>query len=106
MLSFFRRKSDRSVKPDEPVAPAATRHARPRAPDPGKPAGTVLEPVPLPDVTEGNLDSDWALWEDSVAFQDSQMPSSFSALESVRERDQPKKEEGPDPFAHVRGRRS
>ena len=106
MLSFFRRKSDGPVKPVKPVAPAATGQARPGAPGPGKPAGTVPEPAPLPEVTEGNLDSDWALWEDSVAFQDSQMPSNFNALESVRERDQPKREEGPDPFAQVRGRRS
>ena len=30
------------------------------------------ETLPLLDVVEGSEDSDWAAWEDSVAFQDSQ----------------------------------
>lgn len=60
--------------------------------------------APLPEVTEGNEDSDWALWEDSVAFQDSQMPSSFGSLESAKERDEPREDEDIDPFATVRRR--
>jgi hypothetical protein len=60
--------------------------------------------VPLPEVIEGNEESDWALWEDSVAFQDSQMPSGFSELDSVRTRDEPEREEEVDPFATVRRR--
>ena len=54
---------------------------------------------------EGNLESDWALWEDSVAFQDSQMPSVFSELESVKDRTRVQKDERPDPYASVRNRR-
>ena len=37
-----------------------------------------LEPIPVPAATKGNQDSDWALWEDSVAFQDSQFPQDFT----------------------------
>ena len=33
-----------------------------------------FEAIPTGEVTEGNEDSDWAAWEDSVAFQDSMMP--------------------------------
>jgi len=33
-----------------------------------------FEMIPAGDVTEGNEESDWAAWEDSVAFQDSMMP--------------------------------
>lgn len=32
-----------------------------------------LEPIPVGQVVEGNAESDWSDWEDSVAFQDSQM---------------------------------
>ena len=65
-------------------------------------------PPPLPEVIEGNEDSDWAMWEDSVAFQDSQMPSVFNDLSAVKTRDEaPKKPEGtPDPFFAVRKRGS
>lgn len=31
----------------------------------------LLRPLALPEVVEGNSDADWALWEDSVAFQES-----------------------------------
>ena len=36
-----------------------------------------LAPLPKAEVTEGNDEADWSLWEDSVAFQDSQMPTSY-----------------------------
>ena len=64
-------------------------------------------PPPLPEVSEGNQESDWAMWEDSVAFQDSQMPSVFNEFDAVKTRDeQPKKAGGVDPFATVRKRGS
>ena len=57
MLKFFRRS-------DVPAIPRAA---------PGSPhLYMVPETIPTPDVVEGNGDLDWALWEDSVAFQDSQ----------------------------------
>ena len=47
------------------------------------------------------------MWEDSVAFQDSQMPSAFNELDAVKTHDEtPKKGGGPDPFAAVRKRGS
>jgi hypothetical protein len=95
MLKFFKRKSEPPRTPSE----------RPRP----KPAARSITPpgeaAPLPEVSEGNLESDWALWEDSVAFQDSQMPSNFSELESVKVRTDPGTEDKPDPYAAVRSRR-
>ena len=32
-----------------------------------------LEPIPVGEVVEGNADSDWNEWAESVAFQDSQI---------------------------------
>ena len=43
----------------------------------GKPAPKQfndLDPIPTGEMTEGNAEADWAAWEDSVQFQDSQMP--------------------------------
>lgn len=100
MLKFFKRKPDKPATDDTPPRPrprpaAQTRSAR-------QPSA---EPPPLPEVKEGNLESDWALWEDSVAFQDSQMPSSFSELDAVRTREEKSGQGGaPDPFAAVRKR--
>lgn len=100
MLNFFKRKPDKPAAGDAPARPrprpaVQTRGTRPPS----------AEPPPLPEVTEGNLESDWALWEDSVAFQDSQMPSSFGDLDSVKTRDdKPVKSRDPDPFATVRKR--
>jgi hypothetical protein len=99
MLNFFKRKSA------TPSKPAASPRPRPLPAARSKPAGPTPEPPPLPDVSEGNLETDWALWEDSVAFQDSQMPSSYSELEAVKTRDRkPGKSSEPDPFAAVRKR--
>lgn len=99
MLNFFKRKPDKPAAEDAPARP----RQRPTQARGAKQPST--EPPPLPEVTEGNLESDWALWEDSVAFQDSQMPSSFGDLESVKTRDdKPVKRGDPDPFATVRKR--
>ncbi len=103
MLKFFKR------TPPEPAKPAAAARppARPAPPRAARAAGLPPEPPPLPEVSEGNLDSDWALWEDSVAFQDSQMPSSFNPLESVRAREtRPGELDKADPFSAVRKRGS
>lgn len=99
MLNFFKRKPEASEQP----SPAA--QTRPRAPVQARgKAAPVMDPPPLPEVTEGNLESDWAMWEDSVAFQDSQMPSTFGPLDSVRDRTRSSKERPDDPFATVRKR--
>lgn len=39
--------------------------------------------MPVPEVVEGNEDSDWALWEESVSFQNSQIPSLSSTSVSA-----------------------
>ncbi len=99
-MKFFKPKPVTPVRPAPQVARPASR--------PSPTAGLPPAPPPLPEVTEGNLESDWAMWEDSVAFQDSQMPSAFNELEAVKTRDEaPKKKDGaPDPFSTVRKRGS
>lgn len=79
MFKFLRR----SAAP-APARPAPTRRAaaKSRAAEAGP-----LAPAELPAVTEGNEQSDWALWEDSVVALDSQMqslgpsPSGYGKLE-------------------------
>ncbi len=71
MFEFFKRKSpSKSVQPRCEIVPARKTVAR-RSFD-------HLAPLPTPVVTEGNDEADWSLWEDSIAFQDSQMPSQYS----------------------------
>ncbi len=66
MFDFFKRSTPAKTATPR-TQPAQRRPANERARfDP-------LEPLPKPEVTEGNEDSDWSLWENSVAFQDSQM---------------------------------
>jgi len=88
MFKFLKR----SVFPDAKPAPRRKPAAKSGAPKPG------LEPGPLPEVTEGNEQSDWALWEDSVAALDSQMqsltPSRFHESQSSDY-------QGIDPFSKV-----
>lgn len=98
MLNFFKR------KPVEAAKTPANAQLRSRQSTPPSAGPLVPEPAPLPEVSEGNLDSDWAMWEDSVAFQDSQMPSSFGELDSVKDRTREEKEDAPDPYARVRRR--
>ena len=69
MFDFFKRSSGKPVV-EQSVRPK-------RTPAASKPFGS-LEPLPLPQVAEGNTDAEWSAWEDSVAFQDSQI-SSFGA---------------------------
>jgi len=62
--------------------------------------------LPLPDVVEGNENSDWALWEESVSFQDSQMPPATLPLERLQKQDATpgKDADIADPFASVHKR--
>lgn len=55
----------------------------------GRPAAKkhgVEEGLPTGEVTEGNADSDWAAWEDSVAFQDSLMPDLQGTVSTWQDR--------------------
>ncbi len=102
MLKFF--KSAPKPAPAKPARPAPSAQARPATPAAAR-TGMPPAPPPLPEVSEGNEDSDWAMWEDSVAFQDSQMPSAFNELDAVKTRDEePQKSGAPDPFSTVRRR--
>ena len=68
MLNIFTRSADTKPKPEAGPTVAQTSLAPDRA------AG-MDESIPTPEVLEGNENSDWALWEDSVWAQDSQMQS-------------------------------
>lgn len=94
MLNFFKRPA---ADTDAPAARPAARDNSPREKKPPR----LPEPLPVPEVVEGNQDSDWSLWEDSVAFQDSQMQSDFGVLKvpEVRESSKGKQVDGADPFA-------
>lgn len=90
MFEFLKR------PPTPPAKPARRRKS-------AKPAGAAeagIEPVPVPEVTEGSEQSDWALWEDSVVALDSQMqslgPSSRSFPDTA-----PTGFDELDPFARV-----
>ena len=67
MFGFFKRTP----------TPKSQSAARADATRPRLPGARLLppEPAPVPQVVEGNRESDWSLWEDSVSFQDSQMSS-------------------------------
>ena len=69
MFDFFRRPTRQS--------PAAAT-SRPAA-KPTRQPHAFVEPLPVPEVVEGNEQSDWELWEDSVSVADSRFaaPSSF-----------------------------
>lgn len=43
---------------------------------------TAIAALPAAEMVEGNQEADWAAWEDSVAFQDSQFPADLFAVES------------------------
>ena len=76
MFGFFKRNSPlKSVQPHRDIA-TARKTVGHRGLD-------HLAPLPTPVVTEGNDEADWSLWEDSVAFQDSQMPSPYPETRPV-----------------------
>src|ERR1035437_7524550 len=66
MLNFFKQSKAETARPTETAAlnktssKAQERRLLPR-------------PLPVPEVAEGNADSDWSLWQESVDFQDSTM---------------------------------
>ena len=82
MFKFFKR----SIAPD----PVPSRRRKSAAKSHG--AEVVSGPTPLPQVSEGNEQSDWALWEDSMTAMDSQMqslgflPSHHARLEEPTDR--------------------
>jgi hypothetical protein len=72
MFKFLKR----SVPTSKPKPAAPRKSSRSRADE-------RTEPSPLPEVTEGNEQTDWALWEDSVAALDSQMQGLTSSMQGL-----------------------
>lgn len=91
MFDFFKRSADRPIHPKNTRATRTTRPA---------PAMGALDPLPVPDVTEGNSEADWSAWEDSVAFQDNQM-SGFGASKPPPTPNEHPGDTVPDTFSQV-----
>lgn len=72
MFNIFKR-SDKTPSDARTSARSSIKNARSSS----RAESLVEMPVPVPDVLEGNLDSDWEMWEDSVLEQDSQMHSAY-----------------------------
>jgi len=84
------------------AVPEAKRAAPPRKPAPKTHVPEARpEPAALPEVTEGNEQTDWALWEDSVAALDSQMQS-LSPSSIYGKLDSPSDYQDVDAFARVK----
>ena len=75
MFKFLKRSL--AAKPKPKVEPPRKSAAKSRT------AEVRAEPGPLPEVTEGNEQTDWALWEDSVAALDSQMQGLNSSMQEL-----------------------
>lgn len=63
----------------------------------------VQRPLPVPEVIEGSGDSDWSLWQESVASHDSQMQPLWPATEPGQLHEAAPSVDAPtlDPFASV-----
>jgi hypothetical protein len=101
MFKFFKR----AAAP----APKSVKKPAPQKKPPAQAAAVLGEPVPVPDVVEGNDHTDWALWEDSMNVLDSQMQS-ITPSARIYEKDkripsQFQELDGNDAFANVRKKR-
>lgn len=89
MLKLLKRLAGIEPEPARPVKRPAS---------PKRRTAEETEPLPLPEVTEGNDHTDWDLWEDSVNSQ-------IQGLEALRKRTQsdtiPSELDGLDPFSKV-----
>lgn len=99
LVNFFRRSDGTTATP--PATPtvkesSVNRSERRRFP----------RPLPVPEVVEGNDNADWDLWEESVSFQDSQLPPATPSLGGLQKQDAiPGKDaDMTDPFASVHKR--
>lgn len=72
MFSFFKRRSGGSASAGGKSSSPAGARGQPAARDSAKgrdSASRWQDPIPVPEAQ----DADWAMWEDSVAFQESQI---------------------------------
>ena len=86
----------------KPVKATVKATARPDVPKAVAETPPVLPEAALPEVQEGNEQTDWALWEDSVMVLDSQMQGltpSTRIYERVKER--PSDYDDIDPFSGI-----
>lgn len=65
-------------------------------------ADLPTEPSALPEVQEGSGHEDWALWEDSVAALDSQMPTRPMASRFRQDLEQPSEFQDIEAYATVK----
>lgn len=84
MLRFFKRSAAKTVTaPAEPVQPLGIEPTQPADLEPSVTIARVPSvstderrrfprPLPLPEVVEGNGDTDWSLWEETVSMQKAQ----------------------------------
>lgn len=96
MLNFFKNSKATQARPAQtPVLHKTSSTAKERR--------LVPRPLPAPDVIEGSGDSDWSLWQESVASHDSQMQALWPATEPVQlhEAAPSTKPAAIDPFASV-----
>jgi hypothetical protein len=101
MFKLFRKGGTPPEPPRRPSAPKTA--AKPATGRRSLPA--PLEPPPVPQVVEGNQESDWDLWESSMMELDSQMQP-LDPRETIRDRqgESSRFNEEPDPFSSVRGK--
>lgn len=97
LFDFLKRRTTTPAQP--PKRASANSGVSKRNSPKAKPVSDPLSPLPLPEMKEGNEASDWSMWEDSVAFQDSKMNNVYPETLPV-----PLSPAEPteDPFAKVR----
>lgn len=93
MFDFFKR------APRPSPGAVHTNRANPQRVSNASRALASLEPLPIPEVSEGNTEADWSMWEDSVAFQNSQMPQYDEV--TVPAELAPKQDDDNDPFSKL-----
>gem|GEM_PF-2194244 len=97
LFDFLKRRTATPVPP--PKRAQTNSGTSMRSTPKAKPMADALAPLPVPEVKEGNEESDWSMWEDSVAFQDSKMNSVYPETRPVP---LSSAEPAEDPFAKVR----
>ncbi len=96
MVNFFKNSKATQARPGQSLVldkkPTASKERR-----------LVPRPLPVPEVVEGNADTDWSLWQESVAFQDSRVQPLWQATEPGQLPDAAPitETEAADPFASV-----
>ena len=97
MFDFLKRRTAAPVPP--PKRTSASSGPSTRNPPKARQVAEPQSPLPIPEVKEGNEESDWSMWEDSVAFQDSKMNSVYPETRPVP---LSPAEPSEDPFENVR----